>query len=239
MPVPPTGAAWDVKSGMILTCPTCSTRFVIDPGALGDQGRSVRCGACGNTWHQPPTAPAAFDPPPLGLEDVVTAPLDDRARSRGIVGSMSRIAVWGLFIAVIGAIVWGGYRYRQEIVNRWPVATKVYDFLDISVRAPAGHGLNVPKGTIRARRASENGVSILVISGEIVNNSTKPRKVGRMRITLLDEDSSNANELRSWIFTPGARTLGPSKRMVFQTSISNPPRGARAVRIKFITKGGT
>ncbi len=225
---------------MILTCPTCATRFVIDPDALGGQGRSVRCGACGNTWHQQAAAPAAaYDPPPLGLDDVVTAPLDERSRGRGLAGMASRFAVWCMFIGVIGSIVWGGYRYRQEIVNRWPVATRVYDFLDIRVRAPAGYGLDVPKGTIRARRASENGVPILVISGEIVNNSAKPMQVGRMRITLLDEDAGNANELRSWVFTPGSRTLGPSKRMGFQTSISNPPRGARAVRIKFITGGGT
>jgi predicted Zn finger-like uncharacterized protein len=224
---------------MILTCPTCATRFVIDAGALGGQGRSVRCGACGNTWHQQATAPAAYDPPPLGLEDVVTAPLDGRSRGRGFAGTISRFAVWFMFIGVVGSIVWGGYRYRQEIVDRWPMATRVYDFLDIKVRAPMGYGLHVPKGTIRARRASENGVPILVISGEIVNGSAKPILVGRMRITLLDEDSGTANELRTWIFTPGARTLGPSKRMVFQTSISNPPTSARAVRIKFVNKGGT
>lgn len=224
---------------MILTCPTCSTRFVIDPGALGEHGRSVRCGACGNSWHQPPVAAAeTYDPPPLGLEDVVTAPLDKRGRRGSVAGSLSRVAVWLLFIGVIGAIVWGGYRYRQEIVNRWPMATRVYDFLDIKVKPPAGYGLHVPKGTIKARRESENGVPILVISGEIVNGSAKPLKVGRMRITLLDKDARNANELRSWIFTPGARTLGPSKRMIFQTSISNPPNGARAVRIRFVTDEG-
>ena len=169
----------------------------------------------------------------------MTAPLDGRSRSRSFAGMVSRVAVWFMFIGVIASIVWGGYRYRQEIVDRWPMATRVYDFLDIRVRTPVGYGLHVPKGTIRARRASENGVPILVISGEIVNGSAKPIQVGRMRITLLDEDSGNANELRTWVFTPGSRTLGPSKRMVFKTSISNPPTGARAVRIKFINQGGT
>ena len=97
----------------------------------------------------------------------------------------------------------------------------------------------MPKGTIRARRASENGVPVLVISGEIVNKLSRPRPVGRLRITLLDEDSDNANELRSWVFSPGNRTLGPSKRMAFQTSISKPPEGVRAVRITFISGGDT
>jgi predicted Zn finger-like uncharacterized protein len=39
---------------MILTCPNCSARFMIDGNALGPAGRTVRCGACGQSWLQRP-----------------------------------------------------------------------------------------------------------------------------------------------------------------------------------------
>jgi predicted Zn finger-like uncharacterized protein len=39
---------------MILTCPNCSARFMIDARALGATGRTVRCGACGHSWLQLP-----------------------------------------------------------------------------------------------------------------------------------------------------------------------------------------
>ncbi len=65
---------------MILTCPACSTKYSVDDASLGAKGRSVRCAACGHSWHAtaqtsttviaPPTpaqpAPVAVDEPDWG-----------------------------------------------------------------------------------------------------------------------------------------------------------------------------
>lgn len=40
---------------MILSCPSCAAQFNINPQALGDAGRTVRCGKCKHQWHA--TAP--------------------------------------------------------------------------------------------------------------------------------------------------------------------------------------
>jgi predicted Zn finger-like uncharacterized protein len=55
---------------MHLNCPSCESRFVIDPTALGPSGRKVRCGSCGHTWHAEPAAAEAVDqsPPPTPLQ---------------------------------------------------------------------------------------------------------------------------------------------------------------------------
>ena len=39
---------------MILTCPECSTKYVVKDGAIPDGGRQVRCAACKHSWHQEP-----------------------------------------------------------------------------------------------------------------------------------------------------------------------------------------
>ena len=39
---------------MILTCPSCSTQYVVKDGAIPPQGRQVRCASCKHSWHQDP-----------------------------------------------------------------------------------------------------------------------------------------------------------------------------------------
>jgi len=39
---------------MILTCPSCETRFSVADDALGAMGRTVRCGTCRHQWFESP-----------------------------------------------------------------------------------------------------------------------------------------------------------------------------------------
>lgn len=39
---------------MQLACPTCHTAFLVDPPALGKEGRTVRCARCRTTWFARP-----------------------------------------------------------------------------------------------------------------------------------------------------------------------------------------
>ncbi len=47
---------------MILSCPACSTRYLVDPAQIGELGRQVKCARCAHEWHQQPPPEA---PPPL------------------------------------------------------------------------------------------------------------------------------------------------------------------------------
>jgi len=54
---------------MIITCPSCSTRFLLDEADMRESGRKVRCARCSHVWHeQAPSQPAELPgsvPPPL------------------------------------------------------------------------------------------------------------------------------------------------------------------------------
>jgi predicted Zn finger-like uncharacterized protein len=50
---------------MILTCPSCETRYDVNITALPAAGRTVRCAKCGNSWTEyPPQEAAAAAPAP-------------------------------------------------------------------------------------------------------------------------------------------------------------------------------
>ncbi len=56
---------------MILTCPNCSTQYVVKDGAIPPGGRQVRCASCKHSWHQDPAESGAEPeavPPPLAPE---------------------------------------------------------------------------------------------------------------------------------------------------------------------------
>ncbi len=48
---------------MIITCPRCSTRYVIDPAVLVPDGRAVGCSNCGHHWTQQPPQRESKMPP--------------------------------------------------------------------------------------------------------------------------------------------------------------------------------
>lgn len=60
----------EVKNPMILTCPECKSRYVVNPTVLLPNGRTVRCAKCKNTW---------FEKKPE--EDVEIIPNDDAKNS--------------------------------------------------------------------------------------------------------------------------------------------------------------
>ena len=59
---------------MIITCPACATQFRVPDGALGSDGRKLRCSSCRHVWFQVPLAApeAPQAPEPDAVHD--TAP---------------------------------------------------------------------------------------------------------------------------------------------------------------------
>jgi len=70
---------------MILTCPSCGTRYVVKDGAIPPGGRTVRCAQCKHSWHQDPEemseegagTPVAPGEPDGAPEAQAAAPADE------------------------------------------------------------------------------------------------------------------------------------------------------------------
>lgn len=221
---------------MILTCPQCSTRYLVDARALGGTGRTVRCANCANTWHATPLEDA---PPPLDLvpppapEPVKTEPPPlgaGRAQLPALSPEPRRSLLVPLLVAVLLVVIVcaGTWLTRDRVVAQWPGVARYYQMVGIPVESGEdSFHIEVGKPT----RDAENGI---VIQGDVVNVSSYARQVPRLRATLLD---SAKHPLQSWSFTVSDDRLMPGASIPFRTSIAQPNLDATDVEISVVDGG--
>jgi predicted Zn finger-like uncharacterized protein len=205
---------------MIVTCPICSTRYLVDPRALGSDGRVVRCANCAHTWHQTPPddAPRRVD---LALAET-EIPLQTGARVQ-LPAATTRprrsggVAFWLLSIILLAAVVAGGLWWtREQVVARWPIAARYYATLGIAVSPPSGV---LEFRNVNTKRDTENGLQTLVITGEVVNLSELAWPVPKLKVILQD---GNKKDLQSWSFSVADERVLPRGSVPFRTSITDP-----------------
>ena len=236
---------------MILTCPSCGTRYSVDGSKFPAAGRTVRCAKCGHSWHQAaeePAPPTAEDPlpeavaaplaasvatpapeadpyPPLGTR--AYAPPAAAAEPRAPLGPKLAVAAgWIGLIAVVLLIAVSAVRYRQDIAVIWPQSAGVYSSLGLPVNAT---GIDFRQ--VNYRRESEDGQIVLAVTGLIVNAGKRQLPVPQtVRVTLSDADNK---EIYHWTFKPGTTVLAPGQSVPFVTRLSSPPAAARHLEVRF------
>jgi len=151
---------------MILTCPNCATRYLVNPAKLRPGGRRVRCARCGETWFEeapPQSEPDAPDQvlPPEANPQVAPTPdpaadAETRASRRahrtpprrfgdtpnlpaipGVRNRWMEVAGWVGLVVFVVAVTGGAWFFRSEITTAWPAATRLYDTLGIETAAHA------------------------------------------------------------------------------------------------------
>jgi predicted Zn finger-like uncharacterized protein len=221
---------------MIVTCPACATRYVVDPAALGPKGRTVRCARCADTWLQAPPPDVSSEPTP------VSAPIVTPTRPTGATPSMPTESMpsfigkssgdmpnlpalrtpprlvhpvhtgWAALVGFVVIFLGSLFLFRPDITTAWPATQRLYNLV----------GLTVPGIDdwlkVREPRSAYNtidGQSAVTISGEIVNVSAAARSVPKLRITLLNAQNEMVT---NWTFQPSEAPLQPGGALPFSTS---------------------
>lgn len=206
---------------MILTCSKCATRYHVDPASLGAEGRTVRCASCGHRWlaKPPADAPKVLE---LGAPSAAQRRAAAAARRRGSPGVAALLVAALLILAVAGATIG-----RDEIVDRFPESAVIYQALGLPVEVQAA-GLEFEQ--LDSKRVVEGGVAVLVIEGEIVNQSKESRHVPPIRVILLDD---GGRQLQREIFRSKDVSLDAGGKTTFSGRLVNPPSQARNYSITF------
>ncbi len=269
---------------MILSCPSCQTRFVVDPDAIGEGGRRVRCAKCGDSWHQLPVEEVAGSPAPEpdadaddanssrdtengdpdqaaavdpdtdtaasdeadtddnNDDDPATAPTGDKARrARSRTGRMadrqaeegtgraSRVG-WLVLALVLLGFGGAGFFYQQKIVEIWPPAGQLFELIGLT---PEAEEFGLAIQNVKWEHKRQKGRPVLVVLGEVINTSGKPRSVPRLRVVIRDESD---RRLFRWTVTTTLNSLEPGQATKFSTRLANPPEGARSLAVSFLMR---
>jgi predicted Zn finger-like uncharacterized protein len=234
---------------MIVTCPSCAVRYLVDARALGAKGRMVRCARCAETWHQAAprddlpaadSSPARDAPPPLAAPPPLEPPPRERApdltaeQRRQLPAVPRRRRPWGAALAwtltaitLLAGIGYAAIVERDRIVGVLPAAAALY------ARAgfPASDsGLGLEFRNVTTSREMANGLPSLVVAGEVKNVSSIARAVPKLVVILRDRSEHDLQDLT--VAVPAERLL-PGESVPFHASITQPAEAASGVVVTF------
>jgi len=240
---------------MILTCPTCASRYRIDESKLGPQGRTVRCAGCGESWRaEPLTEPLQLTPelvaPKLedsgqavdvftgGAEpDLADTPAEELPKvfrqkaeaKRRTREAMTAGVVWGSMSAGLALLLLAAVVFRVQVVELWPRTAGAYAAVRLTVNP-----LGVAPDNVQAAPGLENGRAALIVTGAERNIDSRPRRPAPLRISLYDKAGAR---LLSRIVDLPAAPLGGGESRPFRVSFLDPPIAVAQVGVDFVPPG--
>ena len=238
---------------MILTCPECSTNYMSKDGAIGPNGRTVRCARCETVWFV-----EGLDPDTMALEDnqaILMVPESEpdpqpelpfvpKATTAASVGAHTLLRnkadaeklakrksfirrIWTLPVILLlgGAIL--GIVKRQAIVEKIPATATLYQSLGMTVKA---NGLDIRD--LKEQRLTVDGDPILRVTGEVVNLTTKAITSPLIQFRL---ENRSGEALDDWFVEPG--TIAAGGRVDIETDYPLPPIDGTQLRWRFVPEG--
>jgi predicted Zn finger-like uncharacterized protein len=232
---------------MILTCPECTTRFMVPDDALRPAGRTVKCGKCSHRWFADP--PSGIDALADAVEAATAAdshdaydpvrvtPFDPKEQAPfrppnlpAIAQPVPRgatLAAWGLLVAMVvelGAILWFG---RGQIVAAMPMVQPLYQTVGVCVGIADPEASFSFVGTPKPSRAASGE---LLISGELRRDSDCATYVPHIIVEFLD---TKRTVLQRTTYPVGIGAIETGKPTPFALKITEWPDDIADVNLVF------
>jgi len=138
---------------------------------------------------------------------------------------ISSVVGWGALAATIALVAGLSVQYRHNVVKMLPSSAKLYAQIGLPVNVRGMSFENVVY-----KRDFENGLPIIAIKGEVVNLTSEPITLPRVRFGLLD---GTEQELYHWTVRVDKKPIGPNARVKFVTRLASPPAGAEGLMVRF------
>ena len=222
---------------MILTCPSCTTRYFVKDGAVPAAGRAVRCASCATEWRAAPQSstaePLTLGPSAPSFPDVATGstaspPRAYRARARAQKQTRQAVAagvVWATLSAVFVLAAFAAVLFRVEVVRAFPRANAAYAAVKMPVN-PTGLSLEGVAGA----PGLEGGRQTLVVTGSLRNVEAGPRVPAPLTVSVFDRAGRRQAAQR---VVPAAGEIAPGEARPFRAVFYDPPVNAAEFGVDF------
>lgn len=223
---------------MIITCPACSKRYLVDDSAIDESGRRVQCISCQHDWLFKPT-PESKDLEQVHLDLIGTAASKNTKNSINL--------GWVLFVITLIALGFGVVMGQSVIEEKLPFTKPIYNLVGLSHNQDTD-GLSFQDLRPLAE-TSEKGQQ-LKLTGVIANTTKDVKGVKSLTLTVKGDcqyvswfhrfftttvkgKDSNQCVLESWVYEPSESKIYPGERVTFETASSKTLKGAQSIQVQF------
>lgn len=129
-----------------------------------------------------------------------------------------------IMIAMVAALI----AWRGAVVRTLPQTATLFAGIGLPVNL---RGLAFEN--LKTAHEFQDGVTVLVVEGTIVNVTRATVEVPRLRFGLRN---GMGQEIYAWTALPGRSTLGPAEQLAFRTRLASPPSDGRDVVVRSFTR---
>lgn len=223
---------------MIITCPACTKRYLVDDTAVDEAGRQVHCAVCNHEWFFKPVKESA------SLDHVQFDAMGPSVAQN--VRHASRHLTWLLSITsliLIGAALYFG---RYTISTYSATAAQIYRMIGLE---PTLQDQKFVFQNVVPYMDEKDPHAKLIIRGELLNTgktvlSLKPLKIKvkgncsyapspeQMKARLFGTGQKSC-VLKEWTYYPAGTRLFPGEKLNFETQSTDPIKGAESIKVTF------
>lgn len=188
---------------------------------------------------EPPPLKSPFDEEGEGKVDEAEAALE-RRRARLAEAGITRPHAeprkkrsliwlgWLVFLALAGAVIYGGYKARKELVAIYPPLAKLYEKLHIPVEPSEWLGLELR--SLKSAVVIDNAQTKIEVSGEVVNLTEEARLLPPIRVSMR---GSAGNELAAYTLTLDERKVGGKGTVSFSVRLPGQKEDVTDLEVAF------
>jgi len=171
---------------------------------------------------------AAAAPSAAPVEDVETAAArrySRRSTRNARYWPLSRLQSGILALILLDAVIVG---WRTDFVRAMPQTASFYAAIGLPVNL---RGLTFD--SLATTTEQNEGLPILVVSGNVANATSKPENVPHLRFAVRN---AARQEIYSWTAAPPRALLRPGEAIAFHTRLASPPPDAHDVLVRFVNR---